>query len=109
MRTELLLLTSLAIAAPTPGRTFNLLAKERDNIGFVRYTPEQKVQVAQTMKNLLSIWVHQENKLEFYRKENPTLDPMPKVDEVIKKAANMTEKEFHYTFADIFVPLRDLQ
>lgn len=62
---------------------------------------------------MFSIYVHKEKKIqdydaEFKKYSGQTIDPVPRVAEMVEKAANMTDKEFHYKFADLFASLRDL-
>ena len=99
--------------AQTPGRTYALLEAVRENITFVTYTPEQRVTVAKGLQNMFSIYVHREKKIKDYDVEykkysGNTIDPVPRVAEMVAKAANMTDKAFHYEFVDLFASLRDL-
>jgi hypothetical protein len=45
--------------------SFGLLKDKRNDYSFVPYTSQQKTQVAQTMPNLLNIYVHRENKIKW--------------------------------------------
>jgi hypothetical protein len=102
----------LAIVATLLGASnaqfaFSYLKDERPNIGFAPYTPQQRQDVADSLNSLMSIFVHRENKIAFYGKELPDIDPVPKLQDLSKRVANMTDKEMHYEYAKVFLSLRD--
>jgi C-terminal processing protease CtpA/Prc len=88
-------------------RTCTLLASTRQDIQFVPYTPAQRQEIADSMKRMFEIYVNRENKIEYYGQEKPDIDPLPKVTQLQQKAQNMTDKDFHYEFIDMFSSLRD--
>ena len=98
--------SSSAQAGP---RTFSLLNQSRDNVTFVPYTAEQRVQVAQAVDNLMSVYVNRESKLDYYGKVKTDIDPIPRVKAIKEKAATMSDKDLHYAFAEVFLSLRDFQ
>ena len=105
--------TASFAAAQTANRTYTLLETTRDKITFVPYTPEQRVTIAKGLQSMFSIYVHREKKIQSYDQEyrkfsGQTIDPVPRVAAMVEKAANMTDKEFHYAFTDLFASLRDL-
>jgi hypothetical protein len=97
------LLATLAVAQTFE---FNLLKDRRNGYDFVPYTPEQRVQVAQTMDNLFSIYVNRESKINYYR-ETPNIDAIPKVKKVLENAAQMTDRDLHYNLTEIVLSQRD--
>jgi C-terminal processing protease CtpA/Prc len=86
---------------------FQLLKDTRKDWTFIPYSAEQKVQVAQTMYNMFSIYVNRESKISFYGKEKPDIDPIPRAKKILDNAASMTDREFHYSFAEVVASLRD--
>jgi hypothetical protein len=68
--------------ASTGNYTFTLLKQERPNITFVPYTAEQRQEVTNTMNSLMSIYVHREQKIAYYGKDFPEIDPVPRVREL---------------------------
>jgi hypothetical protein len=52
------------------------------------------------------VYVHTEEKIDFY-KDRPDMDPIPRAAAVEAQAATMSDKDFHYAYADIFLSLRD--
>jgi hypothetical protein len=51
--------------------------------------------------------VNRQQKIDFYGKEYPNIDPVPRVDAIAAKAANLTDFELHTQFSDVFLSLRD--
>jgi hypothetical protein len=98
------LLVSFALAQEF---SFGLLQDKRGDFDFIPYTPEQRVQVAQTMDNLFSIFVNRESKVNFYGKEKPDIDPLPKVRKILENAAAMTDRELHYNLTEVVLSQRD--
>ena len=102
-----------AVSAQTTNRTYSLLQNSRNNITFVPYTAAQRVTIAKSLQNMFSIYVNREKKikdydLEYKKFSGQTIDPVPRVGAMVKNAASMKDKDFHYAFADIFASLRDL-
>jgi hypothetical protein len=91
---------------PEP-RTFGLLQDRRRDYDFVPYTAAQRTRVAQTVLNLMQVYVNRESKIVNYGSVRPDIDPIPKVRSVLSRAANLTDLQFHYELTDIFTPLRD--
>jgi hypothetical protein len=96
----------LATFALSQSLEFKLLKDKRQGYDFVPFTPEQRVQVAQTMDNLFSIYVNRESKISYY-KETPDIDPIPKIKKVLEHAAQMTDRELHYNLTEISLSQRD--
>jgi hypothetical protein len=95
-------------AAQTADRTFGLLKDDRKLVLHVPYTPEQRVQVAKNINELFKIYYHREQKINVYGKEyGREYDPIPRAQKILQNAANMTDAEFHYGFAEIFSSMRD--
>lgn len=120
------LFASVAIAGPTPDRTYSLLSSGRDNLYFVPYTRQEKESVAEGIHNLFTVlqpntttltihkvYVHRDKKIKDYDQEyrqfaKQTIDPVPRSAEMLQKGPDMTDKEFHYAYVDLFSSLRDL-
>jgi hypothetical protein len=95
-------------AGQTADRTFGLLKDDRKLVLHVPYTPEQRVQVAKNINDLFKIYYHREQKINIYGKEyGREYDPIPRAEKILQNAANMTDAEFHYGFAEIFSSMRD--
>jgi hypothetical protein len=56
---------------------------------------------------LFSIFVNRESKISYYGKERPDIDPIPKVKKIVQDAAKMTDRELHYSLADVVATQRD--
>ena len=89
--------------------TSALLKDARNSIGFVPYTPQQRQQVASSVNNLLSIYVHRSEKVQAYSREFPQMDPIPRANAIAQQAAQLSDKDFHYQYAELFLSLRDFQ
>lgn len=104
-----MILCLAVLAAVCAQRSFGLLAETRPNITFVAYTPQQRIQVAKTVENLLSVYVNREEKIKYYGRIMKDIDPIPRAKAIQAEAANLTDRDFHYRYAELFVSLRDFQ
>ncbi|TPX61976.1 hypothetical protein SpCBS45565_g07129 [Spizellomyces sp. 'palustris'] len=86
----------------TTNSRIDLLKDTRPELGFAAYTPDEKELVAQQAQELLSVYVHQELKIQHYG-----VDAQAGIAAIVPTVGNMTEKEFHYTLAKHFLSLRD--
>jgi hypothetical protein len=102
----LLAVDVFAQVAPA-NRTFGLLEERRNQFEFIPYTPQQRTQVAQTILQMMRIYVNRESKIQTYGKERQDIDPLPKAQDMVARAASLSDKDFHYSLLDIFTPLRD--
>ncbi|KAI9095177.1 hypothetical protein DFS34DRAFT_695811 [Phlyctochytrium arcticum] len=80
-----------------------LLKDSREKMTFLPYTPEERVFVAQQRQEILNIYANIEEKLKNYG-----VDSMASFSEILKNAANMTNKDFSYSMARHALSLRDL-
>jgi hypothetical protein len=97
----------LTLTAVVNAQTFGLLQNRRQEFDFVPYTAAQRTQVAKTISGLFQIYVNRESKIANYGGVRPDIDPIPKIQDLVLKAANLTDLQFHYQMIDIFTPLRD--
>lgn len=67
------------------------------------------MQVASAIEHLLSVYVNRDEKIAYYAKHKPDMDPIPRAKAIQNHAANLTDKDFHYQYSDLFVSLRDFQ
>ncbi|KAI8904316.1 ClpP/crotonase-like domain-containing protein [Gorgonomyces haynaldii] len=88
-------------------QTYSLLSSVRQQIGFVPYTPEQRQQVAQAVQNMLSIYVHRQEKISHYSAQFPQIDPIPRAQQLLAQSLTMSDRDFHYANAALFNSLRD--
>ncbi|KAJ3152972.1 hypothetical protein HDU86_005427 [Geranomyces michiganensis] len=100
--TALLAASSVVAQIPAGSRRFGLLKDTRQEISVAAYTPKQKAEVAHQAKELLEIYAH-----EYVKKENYHVDAQKKIAAFEKKASKLSNKDFHYGLADIFLSLRD--
>jgi hypothetical protein len=87
--------------------TYKTLAEGSQEWSFIPYTPEQRTSIAQSMLNMFSIYVNRQAKIEYYGKERPDIDLIPKAQRLLQEAANMTDKAFHYEMSNIVASQRD--
>ncbi|KAI8898108.1 hypothetical protein BC833DRAFT_539495 [Globomyces pollinis-pini] len=85
----------------------SLMKDSRDKFTFVPYTPEERVAAAKNVENLFQVYGNRFVKIEDYGAEFPNIDPAARAAEITKNAAKMTDKEFHYKNADLFLSMRD--
>jgi hypothetical protein len=108
MHFTFLFVATVALAQVSPAnRTFGLLENRRTEFDFIPYTAQQKAQVVQTVLNLMQVYVNRESKILNYGAERPDIDPIPKVQSLARRAASLSDRDFHYGMLDIFTPLRD--
>ena len=74
---------------------------------FLPYSKQERIQVGR-MKNLLNIYVNRESKIQNYSQDFPTIDPIARADEIASKASTLSDKQFHYAWANLFLSMRDL-
>lgn len=53
------------------------------------------------------IYVNREAKIDYYGKDFPEIDPVPRIAELVSKATNLTDMEFHEAMSTLFLTLRD--
>ncbi|KAJ2997393.1 hypothetical protein HDV02_005590 [Globomyces sp. JEL0801] len=87
--------------------TYGLLKDLRNEITFVPFTTEQKVQTAKSIENVFQVYVHRFLKIDDYGKEYPNIDPVPRSQAISEEAATLSDKDFHYKYVDLFLSLRD--
>ncbi|KAI8820971.1 uncharacterized protein EV422DRAFT_528592 [Fimicolochytrium jonesii] len=109
-RTKMLLTSAffaLAIAgtasAQTLGNRYGLLSATRPEIGFANYNTEQKLLVANQVKEMFKVFVHQYEKEDVYG-----VNALEKVDKIIKDAPGLSNRDFQYRMVALFQSLRDL-
>ncbi|KAJ3086801.1 hypothetical protein HK102_012434 [Quaeritorhiza haematococci] len=73
-------------------------------VGFMEYTPEERVAIARQAQSLFDIFVNRDNKMALYGYE---VDPIPTVSDVVSRAATMSDHDFHMTMHSIFTRLND--
>ncbi|KAI9104447.1 hypothetical protein DFS34DRAFT_690740 [Phlyctochytrium arcticum] len=81
---------------------FALLKDTREKMTFLPYTPEERVFVAQQRQEILNIYANVEEKLKNYG-----VDAIASFGDILKNAANMTNKDFSYAMAKHALSLRD--
>ncbi|KAI9090855.1 hypothetical protein DFS34DRAFT_342832 [Phlyctochytrium arcticum] len=80
-----------------------LLKDVREKMTFLPYTPQERVFVAQQRQETLNIYANVEEKLKNYG-----VDAIASFSDILKNAANMTNKDFSYAMARHALSLRDL-
>ena len=104
-----MLILFLYILVATQDATFSLLSQTREKITFVPYTAEQRQLVANNVEKLMSMYVNRQSKIQNYGALKPDIDPIPRVQAIKSKVANMTDKEMHLAYSEVFRSLRDFQ
>ncbi|KAI9104574.1 hypothetical protein DFS34DRAFT_645272 [Phlyctochytrium arcticum] len=92
-------------ATPKLSEVFQLglLKDVREKMTFLPYTPEERVFVAQQRQEILTVYANMEEKLKNYG-----VDAIASFSDILKNAANMTNKDFSYAMARHALSLRDL-
>ena len=88
-------------------KSWSILGQSRNKIDFVSYSPLQRAQLVQAVESLMSIYVHRETKVNYYKNIKSDIDPIPRVQAIKEMASTMSDKDLHYAFADLFLSLRD--
>jgi C-terminal processing protease CtpA/Prc len=84
--------------------SYSLIESQRKNFQLLPYTPEQRVQVANTILNMFKMYPHSEKKMSLYGIEHP----LKTCSEILSRAADISDFEFHSQFKALFSSLRDL-
>ncbi|KAI8904318.1 hypothetical protein EDD86DRAFT_249693 [Gorgonomyces haynaldii] len=88
--------------------SYSLLGQTRANITFLPYTPEQRLQIAQSVENLFDFYVHIDQKLAMYAKEfDGEYDPRVRAKQLSALALNGSDADFHFRNVELFASLRD--
>lgn len=55
------------------------------------------------------MYVNRQSKIDNYESQFHGIDPLPRAKEIQEQAGFLSDKEFHYKYADLFLSLRDFQ
>ena len=106
------LLASAVIAAATPsfaakraGLDIRPLATARAELKPKAYSPEERLLMAkQALMFIENLYVHREVKIKDFGAQ---VDPVPRLKDMVKRAASMNDEDFHKTMQKIFLDLHD--
>ncbi len=107
--TASVVLSSLALASSPAAARMALdirpLAKARADLKPETYTAEQRELVArQALMFIKDLYVHRELKIKDF---GAGADPVPRLEDMVRRAAGMSDQDFHLAMQKIFIDLHD--